>query len=206
MSDDDKKDDKEIKRPNAKYKLSHEKIQEPEIVYHYNRERRLEKAPQSVRDLYKVKPRRRPGFLNSFIDTKPKTMLFGTIIVICLMIFVLSKFGMTGDSRELDGNIISIQAKKYNGTVIIEVKKTPGKDKNSVNAYTGAVNIAVFPPAKTGIEQDQQPTDIFYHRIFFTNEQEEHYSFTVPFDQSELSLIFQTEKKTVNLTIKPGNN
>jgi hypothetical protein len=201
MSDDNKKK----ARPNAKYKLSHEKVQGPEVVYHYSRERRLDKAPQSVRDLYKVKPRRRFGFLNSFTDSKPKVMLFGTIIVISLIMFLLAKFGMTGDSRELDGNNISIQGKKYSGMVIIELKKTPirGKNAGKEKAYTGAVNIAVFPPAKTGAEQDRQTENIFYNRIFFTNDQEEHYSFTVPFDQSELTIILQTEKKTVNLTIKP---
>lgn len=197
MSDEDKKDDRETRRPNAKYKLSHEKVQPAEIVYHYNRERRLEKAPQAVRDLYKVKPRRRFGFLHSFTDTRPKAILFGTIIVICLMMFALSKFGLTGDSGELDGNNISVQGKKYDGTVIINVKKTLRKDKlaGKKEAYTGAVNIAVFPPAKTGAGQNQPSENIFYHRIFFSNAQEELYRFTVPFNQSELALVFQTEKK-----------
>jgi hypothetical protein len=197
-------DNNEKKRPNAKYKLSNENPNMDDIVYHYNRERRLEKAPQAVRDLYKEQPRRRFGLLNTLVGSKPGAMLFGTIILFCALMLAFSYLGLTGDSRELDGNIISVKGKKYDGTVLIEVRKTHRKDRLArvINAYTGAVDIAVFPPAKPGAEQGQQATDIFYHKIFFTNEQEEHYSFTVPFEQSELAFIFRTEKKSLSLTAK----
>jgi len=200
MSDDEK----EIKRPNAKYKLSHEKVQTAEIVYHYNRERRLEKAPQAVRDAYKEPPRRRFGFMHALIGNRPGAMLFGTIIFLCILMLSLSYFGLAGDSRDLDGNLISVNGKNYEGTVIIEIKKKPRNDKFARNAkaYTGPVDIAVFPAVKPGQEQSLQASDIFRHRIFFTNEQEEHYRFSVPFVQSELALVFQTEQKTLSMTIK----
>jgi len=203
MSDDDK----EKKRPNAKYKLSYEKIQGPEIVNYYNRERRLEKAPQAVRDMYVEQPRRRLGLFYSLLGTKPNAMLFGTIILLCVLMLMLSFFGLTGDSRELEGNIISIQGKKYEGTVIIEIKKTIRKDKfaRSIKPYTGPVNVAVFPAIKSAAEQNQQPADVFFHKIFFTNEQDEYYRFSVPFGQNELAFVFQTEKKNLNLTMKIGN-
>jgi len=199
-------DDKEKKRPNAKYKLSNENIQGAEIVYHYNRERRLEKAPQAVRDLYNEQPRRRFGFLNTLIGNKPGAILFGTIIILCVMMLLLSFFGYIGDSHELDGNILSVKGIKYEGTVIIEIRKTLKKDKfaRRINPYTGTVNIAVFLPVKSGQEQSQH--DIFYHKIFFTNEQEEYYRFAVPFNQSDLALVFQTEKKTLNLTVQVAEN
>jgi hypothetical protein len=200
-------DDKEKKRPNANYKLSNENINETEIVYHYNRERRLEKAPQAVRDLYREQPRRRFGFLHALVGNKPGAMLFGTIVFLCVFMLLLSFFGFTDDSRELDGNILSVKGKNYEGTVIIEVRKKPRKDKfaRNIKPYTGPVNIAVFPPAKTGQEQSPQAANIFYQKIFFTNESEENYRFSVPFAQSELAIIFQTEKKTLNMTIKPDN-
>jgi hypothetical protein len=200
MSDDNKE---EIKRPNAKYKLSHEKIQGAEVVHHYNREQRLEKATQSVRDLYKEQPRRR-GLLRALIGNKPNTMLFGTIIFLCVVMLMLSIFGYTGDSRELDGNILSVKGNKHEGTALIEVRKTPRKDKfaRHIQAYTGMVEIAVFPTAKKGFEQDQQITNVFFHKIFFTNDQEEHYFFTVPFEQNELGFVFRTERKSLSLTIK----
>jgi hypothetical protein len=113
---------------------------------------------------------------------------------------MLSFFGLTGDSRELEGNILSARGNKYEGTVLIEVRKIHRKDRlaRRVKAYTGAVDVAVFP---TG--QSRQQADSFFHRIFFTNEQEEYYRFSVPFMQNELILIFRTEKKSLNLTLKP---
>ena len=203
MSDDNK----EKKRPNAKYKLSNENTEARELVNHYSRERRLEKAPQAVRDLYTEQPRRRFGFLQTLTGTKPNAMLFGTILLLCLLMFMLSIFGFTGDSRELDGNILSVKGKKYEGTTLIEVRKIPRKDKigRYINTYTGPVDIAVFPVAKKGQDPSQQAANVFYHRIYFTNDQEENYLFTLPFDQNELGFIFRTEKKTLSLTIQIAN-
>ena len=88
MSDDT---GNEKKRPNAKYKLSNEKINPAmEIVYHYSRESRLAKAPQAVRDLYKEPPRRRFGFLQTLISTRPNAILFGTIVIFCILILIFS--------------------------------------------------------------------------------------------------------------------
>jgi len=200
MSDDDK----EKKRPNAKYKLSHENVNPAEIVHHYNRERRLEKATQAVRDLYVEQPRRRLGFFFSLLGTKPNAMLFGTIVLLCLLMLMLSLFGFTGDSRELEGNILSVKGRKYNGAILVEVRKAPRKDKiaRHINAYTGPVDVAVLGSGKKNIDQSQPSTDIFYHRIFFTNDQEEHYLFTVPFEQNELGFVFRTEKKSLTMTVK----
>jgi hypothetical protein len=62
--------------------------------------------------------------------------------------------------------------------------------------YTGAVSIAVTAG-------DTLPEGVFYHRIFFTLESQEQYRFSVPFDSDELTFIFQTEKRTLNMTVKP---
>jgi hypothetical protein len=197
-------DAKEEKRPNANYKLSNENTEGVEIVHHYSRERRLQKAPQAVRAMYEEQPRRR-GLFRALIGNKPNAMLFGTIIFLCVVMIMLSLFGFTGDSRELDGYVLSVKGKKYEGTVLVEVRKTPRKDKfaRHIQPYTGPVEIAVFPAAKKGKEQNQQITEVFFHKIFFTNDQEEQYFFTVPFDQSELGFVFRTEKKTLSLTVKP---
>ena len=205
MGDDAKKE----KRPNANYKLSNENTEGVEIVHHYSRERRLEKAPKAVQALYEEQPRRRFGLFHSLLGTKPNAMLFGTIVFLCVLMFMLSIFGFTGDSRELDGYVLSVKGKKYEGAALIDVRKTPRKDKfaRRLQPYTGPVEIAVFPSAKKGAEQSQQPTDVFFHKIFFTNDQEEQYLFTVPFEQNELGFVFRTEKKTLTMTVQvTGNN
>ncbi|MDR1858996.1 MAG: hypothetical protein LBQ69_05950 [Treponema sp.] len=194
-------DDGEKKRPNANYRLSRENANPDDIVYHYNRERRLAKAPQAVRDLYNDKPKKRFGLFGPLVDTKPKLIMFGSIVVACIMIIAISFLGLFGDTYNFDGNRLTVQAIRYEGTIIMALKKTVRKDALARlgNPYTGAVDIAVAPPAKA----DQPPQDIFYHRIFFTAEQEELYRFAVPFNSEELLMVFQTETKTLDVRVRP---
>ena len=194
----------EKKRPNANYKLSYENTSPDEIVYHYNRERRLAKAPQIVLDLYKMeKSPPRFNLLKPLIRTKPLAMMFCTVIVICLLILVFSILGLTGNSHELEGNQLSIQARGYEGTVIIVLQKTIKKNffGKFVSAYNGAVEIAVAPLLESP-DTEMNMEDIFYHKIFFTLEQTEYYRFAVPFNAKELAMVFQTEKNTLKITVK----
>ena len=197
-------DDQGKKRPNANYRLSKENTNPEEITYHYNRERRLEKAPQAVRDLYKERPKQRFGLLGPLISTKPRLMMFGTIVVFCIIILLISFLGLVGNTYNFDGNHLTVQAINFEGTIIITLKKTVRKDifARLSKPYNGAVNIAVSPVLKTDEVMGMQ--DIFYNRIFFTAEPEELYRFSVPFDPSEsLLLVFESEKKTLNVKVKP---
>ena len=196
----------EKKRPNANYKLSKENSNPEEITYYYNRERRLERAPQAVRDLYNEEsPRRRFNFFRSLSGAKPRSIMLATILMASIMIAAISYFNLASDTYDLDGNRLTVQAIIYEDTIIVALKKSTRKDKVSryVNPYTGAVNIAISPALRTGSDRVLQPEDVFYHRIFFTLEPVEFYRFAVPFDPAELAMVFQTEKKTLSLTIKP---
>jgi len=190
-------DSEEKRRPNANYRLSKENADSEEITYHYNRERRLEKAPQSVRNLYKEETPRRFNPLRPLIDTRPKRMMFASIILICITVMVLSILGYAGGSRVLDGNLLSVQAVKFEGAIIATVTKSISKNffGRPVPAYSGAVYIAVTAG-------ETPPEDVFYHRIFFTLEPQEQYRFSLPFDSDELTFVFQTEKNTLNMKIK----
>jgi hypothetical protein len=211
MSDNDNEKNQK-QRPNANYKLSNENVnlKEEEIVHYYNRERRLEKAPQSVRDLYKTQPTgRRFGLFGPLVKTKPLAIMFFSIIVICVVIVLLSALGLTGADHTLDGNNISIQAIRFEGTIIMAVNKSIPKISGlsrfsrSDPPYTGAVDIAVQPVLKGGAEtQSEVPQDIFFHKIFFTFEPQEYYRFSVPFDTDELAVVFRSETKTLQLTVK----
>ena len=204
----------EKERPNAKYKLSNENahLKEEEIVHYYDRERRLEKAPQSVRDLYKMETTYRFNLLKPLVRTKPLAMMFFTIIVICVLILVFSMLGFAGADNTLDGNRLSIQAIRFEGNIIMAVDKSIRKgsimDRFSASAlpYTGAVDIAIQPLLKSGEAgaeaRSEIPEDLFFHKIFFTFEPEEHYRFSVPFDTDELAVVMRTETKALRLTVK----
>lgn len=202
MSDSGKK-----QRPNANYKLSNENADGAPIVYHYSRERRLEKAPQAVRDLYKEEPVYRFNLLRPLIRTRPMAMMFIVIVIACVMVLAVSALGLLSDSHNLEGNELLVQAIKYEDTIIVAINKTikqAGLDRyfRSVPAYTGAVDIAVQPVLRAE-NPNRQPEDIIYHKIFFTLEKEEYYRFSVPFDAEELAIVLKTEQKSLGLTVKP---
>ncbi|MDR1837217.1 MAG: hypothetical protein LBQ89_06110 [Treponema sp.] len=186
-------------RPNANYKLSKPDGYTPteeELNFYYSRERRLAKAPQSVKDLYTGKKQNRFNLLRPLIADKPRAILFFTIVVICLAILLLSILGYFDKSFSFDGNKLEISGIRYEEITIVMVKKTV----KSRTAYSGAVDIAVSPVVQN--PDDQYP--VFYHRIFFSLEPEEEYSFTVPFDDAELAMVLHSEKSALKITIKPN--
>ena len=211
-NNDNNNEEKQKQRPNAKYKLSKDNanLYGSEIVHYYNRERRLEKAPQSVLDLYATQPfKQRFSLIRPLIKTKSLAMQFFTIIVICVLILVFALLGFTGTDDILDGNYLIFQAVRFEGTIIMAVNKSTEKGKGfldrlsrSDSPYTGSVDIAVQPVLKSGEAREEVPQDFFYHKIFFTLEPQEQYRFSIPFDANELAVVLRTETKTLRLTVK----
>ena len=192
----------EKKRPNAKYKLSKPDTDhtpsEEELVFYYNRERRLAKAPASVQKLYSEKIQRSFNLFRPLVADKPRAILFFTIVVISIIIILFSLLGFFSKYYSLDGNKLEITGTIYEDNTIVVLRKTiNNKAVNNRSAYTGAVDIAISPAVQ--IEDGQYP--IFYHRIYFTLEQEEEYSFVVPFDSPQLAMILQTEKTTLKIRV-----
>ncbi|GHV95573.1 hypothetical protein AGMMS50293_18930 [Spirochaetia bacterium] len=183
-------------RPNAKYKLSRQDGDEEHLTFYYSRERRLAKAPKPVQDLYAEGKRPRFSLLRPLVGSKPRAMMFFSIVLLCAAILALSVFGYFDTSYSLEGNRLSIQALRYEEAVIVALKKSI---KKGASAYTGAVELAVSPVQNAG--DTEQP--VFYHRIFFSQETLEEYRFAVPFDSKEMLMVLQTEKNTLSLKIKP---
>jgi hypothetical protein len=193
-------------RPNARYRLSRETGGGEELTFHYSREHRLEKAPQPVRDLYREEAPPRFNLLRPLIGSRPRAMMFGSIAFICVVILFLSVFGNPGGAYSLAGNTISAQARKYEGALIVTLKKRAAKGAffSGGDAYTGAVDVAVSPALRAGAPNGEagDTMPVFFHRVFFSLEQAEEYRFSVPFDCDELAMVLQTETHTLSLTIK----
>jgi len=204
MTDENKKP-----RPNANYNLSKpdgaDPVREENLTFYYNRERRLEKAPQAVKDLYdEKKTAGRFNLLKPLVADKPRAAVFFTIILMCAFIVIVSIVNKTGGSYSLEGNKIEVTGIRFEGATIVVLTKTV--KKNSGNAYTGAVDVAVSPlnNVSGGAENDDgENYPVFYHRIFFSMETSEEYRFAVPFDLPEQLLILQTEKNTLRIKYKP---
>jgi hypothetical protein len=192
-------------RPNAKYKLTGENIdleKHPEkIVYHYDRERRLANAPQSVQDLYNAQPKRRFGFFSSLVGDKQRRGLFIAIIFLCALIMVLSRLNFLGtSSHEFDGNRLSLSVDFSNESFILNILKV---QENRGRPYTGSVDISVFPimhDMPLGSNENTVQVGAFYNRIFFTDREEEFFSFALPFSEGDIAVIIRNENKTLTLT------
>ncbi|GHV52637.1 hypothetical protein AGMMS49579_10240 [Spirochaetia bacterium] len=189
----------EIKRPNAGRPLTENNNSEEEMVFYYSRERRLAKAPQAVRDLYKETPPVKFSLLRPLISTKPKARMFVFILVISVISIITSIWYHAGDSAggSLGGNTVSAAALRYEGTTVIVLKKKV-QDKNS--PYTGTVDIAVSPILKKGEAPDSLPVEPY--RISFTQKEEEEYRFALPFEDEELLLYIQGGGDSLEFKLK----
>ncbi|MCL2138951.1 MAG: hypothetical protein FWH41_05410 [Treponema sp.] len=192
MSEENKK-----KRPNENYQLSHQKTDKDGIIYYYDRERRLSKASQSVRDLYKEEPPRRFNLLRPLMNSRPKAFMFISIVVICGFMFALSFLGYLDNSYQLEGNHLDIKAYKHEDIIFISLKKTIPKSITGrlQPAYSGNVDISVT--ARMDSQQN------FFHNVYFSSEPVESHSFTIPFYSDELLVVLQSEKETLRLMLKP---
>jgi hypothetical protein len=193
--------EEKTERPNAAWRLSRPEganpADEEHLRFHYNRESRLAKAPQAVRDLYAEKKPARFSLLRPFVSNKPTSMLFFAIVILCATMIVLSVTGYLGKTYSLDGVKLEIKGIRYEETVILVLRKT--LKKSNLSAYTGAVDVAVSPAIKS--RDEQYP--VFYHRVFFSLAPEEEYRFAVPFDSEELVMVLQTEKSSLEIKMKP---
>ena len=200
MSDEQTDGDK---RPNSNYQLSNsnnESSSGSEIIYHYSRERRLAKAPQSVRDIYNDEPvKPRFGLLGPLIADKPRRILFFMILFLCALIFLLSTLGFFDDTYSLDGNKLVISGITVEDSTIVIIRK---KDGNA-DSYTGALNIAVSIPVKKADDISLEAQSVFYHRVYLSLESNEEFRLLVPFNAPELLMVLQTEKSALQLTFKP---
>lgn len=186
--------DETPKRPNEKYELTR-KNNEENLVFYYNRERRLEKAPQSVKDMYAEPNKKgRFGLFSSLVADRPRAFLFCTIVVLCAVIIFLSVYENLDSVYTLEGAKLELSGTRYEGITIIVLRKT----NKSADVYSGAVDIAVSVESS-----DIENFPVFYHRIFFSLEKEEDYRFSVPFDEDELLLVIQTENNSLKIRLKP---
>lgn len=67
--------------------------EKPDIVFHYNRERRLENAPESVRKAHEQGIPQRPGIIRGLTATPGLRSIFFVIVLLSVIITALTLFG-----------------------------------------------------------------------------------------------------------------
>jgi len=205
MSDENKQENEEnAQRPNANYALSEKKQTEEKLTFYYSREARLAKAPQLVRDLYTNPPKRSFNLIRPLVETKGKAILFGTILLMCAALLLISILNPDG-GYNLEGSRLTVQALKYEGTIIVRIKKSLAKNKRgkprAASVYTGAVDIGASPPQAAANGEDAETPQVFMHRIFFTAQDTEEFRFTLPFESDSVIMVLQTEKNQLSIKV-----
>jgi hypothetical protein len=179
------------KRPNANYPLTEKSFPKDEgPLFYYSREQRLAKAPPKVRALYEEAPKKKFGFFRVLTATRPLSMLFASIMLLCALLFIISFFNnnLSGPRYILSGNRLAVTAVRFQDETIVVMVKTAQDEKD---AYTGPVNIAVSPAAPAGSDPAEYP--VFTRHIFFSLDSPEEYRFSLPLAADKLVMVLQGE-------------
>lgn len=109
----------------SKIEETREENQKPEdnLVFHYNREERLKRAPKIVQDYYSgnFKPYK-GGLLKSLVATRGNRLLFVTIVFTFGIILFVRYFGPEKRSGSLNKVDVSVSAFSYEESVYASVK------------------------------------------------------------------------------------
>jgi len=195
----------ESRRPNPGWRLSRPDGNPDEITYHYDRERRLRKAPDAVRELYH--PTEKPRRMGPFRIGPGSRMQLATMLVVLIVSGVALFITITNKDEgtyDLRGNRVTVQAIRLpeEGMVIVAIAKTIPKSSPLWNRrptgvpYFGTVGIEVSPflPAEAAIGEPApqgDPEETFFLRVNFTEANPEFFRFTVPFESQALKLVFR---------------
>jgi hypothetical protein len=191
---DETAEGKKPARPNAALPLT-ENDPEKGMVFHYSRERRLENAPPEVKALYRDSANPpRFNLLRPLIATRSLAVLFVSMLVLAAITIALSFYTRADESSVLEGNRISVSALRFDGGVILMLKKTIQKS----GAYTGTVGIAVSPVRTEGTETIAAEP----YRVTFTLKDEEEYRFALPFEDEDLLVHIQGAEESLDFKIK----
>jgi hypothetical protein len=182
-------------RPNPGRELSEKKTGEEEMVFYYSREKRLEKAPQRVRALYKESSPPKFNLLRPLIATKPLAALFATMLIFSAISAIVAFSGIADRSYKFQGNNIAVDAQRYQGTVIVTIQKKP--DREGRTAEGGALDILISPVQGRGGEGSG-----FSHRLVFSSGKEEEFRMVVPFDSPKLIFQFRGESEVLEFKVK----
>ncbi|OHD17263.1 MAG: hypothetical protein A2Y38_20765 [Spirochaetes bacterium GWB1_59_5] len=95
-----------------------------QIVYYYNRERRLENAPAGARFALERQRARRPGFMRALVATRALANLFFALVFMLVAVLVVGYVQGTRNEGSVDGNTVTASAMWFEGHVYVTIKRS----------------------------------------------------------------------------------
>lgn len=115
------------------------------MVFHYDREKRLRRAPEIVRDYYSGKfGPYKGGILKSLVSTRANRLLFVTIIFAFGIIYFVNFFGPQKSSGSLAKVDVHLSAFSYDDSVYASVRLSAAGKKIKGNFSEGVPVSAVI--------------------------------------------------------------
>ncbi len=100
--------------------MTQDEQNEQELVFHYNRERRIRNAPESVQNYYSGESHGpQKGLIRIFFTNRGTKLLFFSIIILSAVIFAVS---LLHPGTHIGGVPVSLAAFQYDGTVYVTVE------------------------------------------------------------------------------------
>ncbi|MDR0448764.1 MAG: hypothetical protein LBH07_08860 [Treponema sp.] len=175
-------------------------------TFYYSREKRLEKASKAVRELNETSSYRKPGLFRTLTATQPLRFLFISIITICAMLFILTRFLNVEGVRVIGNNTVEVSIITARDNSYVTVKKTikqPGilQKTGQEGAYAGVVDIAVSLSESGNSGGHSAEALVHVEQIYFGPEPEEVFRFSVPFRGKKIFVLMDAGVERILFTL-----
>ena len=175
---------------------NNETSEDGKITFYYNREARLKRASQNVQDINDPSKLPKRGLLRALTATTPLKIMFFSIVVFCVFMFILSRIMSRDPVKVLGNNTISITAIAAGDSSYLSLKKTAGAEQGEIY-YTGELAVLVTLP------MEESPVHIEW--INFSPDPEQVFQFSVPFSGNKLLVFMEAHDERIMLEIRPRN-
>ena len=184
----------DLENKNSRVADYDKRAENSDIVFYYAREERQGQRRLSASDMLR-NVNTRPGLIRSIAGNRGNFFVMIFILLISIMFIMSSRHSADRQRAELrlGQNTITLSVLEEEAVSFLSINKAARR-----NAYTGAVDISASPALPMG----QGELRFVTHRIFFSDETQEIFRLSLPFEGDEIIVIFRTENETVSHTVR----
>lgn len=162
--------------------------EEEQLHFHYSRERRLEKASDTVKTLNEGSFSAKQSLFRTLTATKPLAFLLLGIVMLSLSGLVITYLLPEDDTSILISNKIELSAFGYQDTTYLIIEK-----KALEGAYIGPVELVIT-------EAGEQNAELRNELITFTPEKEQEFRLAIPYQLERVIVLMHADGAMITLT------
>ena len=175
----------------SKDSVNHKTVDDDDgnIVFYYSREHRLSKASPLVLEHNR---NTRPGLTKGVIGNRSNFMILAIMFLVSVIYVIGSRISSDPPNAEVSvgNNTVALSVFQEGSVFLLLIEKTASTQEE---AYQGLVDIVISPVQKKG---EKEPPSIT-QSVFFSDKTSETFSFSLPFDGSDIFVIFYTDDESI---------